>query len=325
MTKSNAIGISTYLFMLAAVGCLDLELLDDMEPFDTEQETGNDFGGEAGGPENGPGMPATNPSDSTPPSIIGLACASEEDTVEGFCVASGPAGISLRFETDEPATVALEGPAGWESRVFSEAWDAAHHGGLFGPSGMEATATVTARDVNGNEAGVEIPIRTADGVPIAITEILADPLGAEPDQEFVEIVNLGEAAADLSGWMIDDNGDADGDLIPPGMLLAPGQTAVITSPDYDPGAPGETPLAANALHIVLDGSIASNGLKNSEAETIELYDADAALVSTYRGGAGPPSEGISAVRIAAGLPDDDPLAFASHPTGASPGVADDFD
>ena len=78
--------------------------------------------------------------------------------------------------------------------------------------------------------------------------------------------------------------------------------------------------------IHLDSSIASSGLKNSEAETIELYDEVGGLVSCYQGQTGDPKEGRSAVRIAAELPDDDAEAWELEPGGAStPGVAPSLD
>jgi hypothetical protein len=297
-----------------AAGCLDLELLDNMQSTDTESSAAGGSGREF---EEGDGTPAADPSDVAPPVIVETSCSPQERLGDGVCVAEGAAGASFRFDTDEPAVVTLLGPDDQFAIVFSETWATSHHAALLGMTAVATSATVTVRDVNGNEASREMTVTGNGGVPVAITEVLADPLGPEPDQEFVEIANVGGESVDLSGWMIDDNGDANGDILPDGTTLGPGQAAVIVGPAYDPSAPEEPALASNALLITLDSSIASNGLKNSEAETLELYDASGNLVSSYPGGAGTPAEGISAVRLAAELPDGDPLAFAPAPNGAA--------
>jgi hypothetical protein len=122
--------------------------------------------------------------------------------------------------------------------------------------------------------------------------------------------------------MIDDNGDYDGDLIPDGTALAPGQIGLLVSPDYDPGSAEDPAPDPAACLIQLGSSIASSGLKNSEAESVELYDGLGGLVSCYQGQTGDPKEGRSAVRRAVELPDGDPLAWELEPGGSStPGIA----
>jgi hypothetical protein len=56
--------------------------------------------------------------------------------------------------------------------------------------------------------------------PIRINEVQAsDPSGA-PD--WVELTNVGSQPVDLSGWVITDDKDTDGDVIPSGVTLNPG-------------------------------------------------------------------------------------------------------
>jgi hypothetical protein len=122
--------------------------------------------------------------------------------------------------------------------------------------------------------------------------------------------------------MIDDNGDQDGDAIPDGTTLQAGQVGLLVSPDYDPASSDDPAPAPDALLISLGSSIASSGLKNSEAETVELYDALGGLVSCYQGQVGDPEEGRSAARVSAELPDGDPWAWELDPGGGStPGIA----
>ncbi|MFH0851334.1 MAG: lamin tail domain-containing protein, partial [Candidatus Peregrinibacteria bacterium] len=62
------------------------------------------------------------------------------------------------------------------------------------------------------------------GVNVRITEVLANPLGADTD-EWIEIGNLGTQSVNIAGWMLDDGNSAARYLIPPrtasGFLLLP--------------------------------------------------------------------------------------------------------
>jgi hypothetical protein len=130
---------------------------------------------------------------------------------------------------------------------------------------------------------------------ISITEVLADPEGAEPVQEFVEIANYGDEPVDLSGWMIDDNGDHNGDLLPEGTVLQAGEAALIVQSGFV--SPVEN------LHLInIESSIGSNGLKNSESESVELYDLSGAAVSVFSSRLTPRQE-CSIVRRHVAYPD----------------------
>jgi hypothetical protein len=313
-------------------GCLDLELLDEMLPLDAggedlngqgdDQGNGGDSEG-AGDTDGSGGPPAQDPNDAVPPELLAPECVASEQAVDQICVAKGPISASLRFSTDEPASVTVASLEGLQSGVLSEEWSTAHHVVLAGiDSEIETLVSIGVKDVNENELVLEIPIIAKGGQPVAITEVLADPFGPEPDQEFVEVANLGDEPMDLSGWSIDDCQDSNGDLIPEGAVLAPGQLGVLVSPNYNLSEGQDPSPDPTALVVFLETSIGSNGLKNSEAESIELYDGQGILVSQYRGQAGAPVEGAGAIRTTAELPDGDPLAFAVDPNGTStPGRA----
>jgi hypothetical protein len=315
----------------ATGGCIDIDLLDDMAPLDagTEDGTGDGAAGSGdtdGNDDNAP--PSTDPNDKAPPSLKALSCASGERLADLVCIAEGPVSATLRFGTTEPATVALEtAEPDLGSETLSGAWSAEHHvvvGGL--PAGGGAAVRLVLADVNGNTARVDLELGAAAGWPVAVTEVYADPAGPEPAQEFVEIVNLGSEAIDLSGWMIDDEDDANGDLLPDGTLLDPGQAALLVAPAFDAACADDPAPAPGTLIVYLGSSIGSNGLKNTEAETIELYDASGTLVSGYGGGMGKPAAGVSAFRLRAELPDADPWAWAKGSAGsATPGSVPTID
>ena len=76
--------------------------------------------------------------------------------------------------------------------------------------------------------------------PIAITEVLANPKGPEPQQEFVELRNLGDADVPLGGLRLQDS--KGGDDLPAETLAAGGYALVVTS-TLRPRR-GERPVAA---------------------------------------------------------------------------------
>ena len=180
---------------------------------------------------------------------------------------------------------------------------------IAGVGGEETAVEIELQDINGNARRIGLPLRPAALPPVVITEVLGDPRGPEPAQEFIEIKNVGNREVDLTGWMIDDNNDRDGDLLPQGSVLIPGAVALIVSDTFDSASPLDPSPDPDALIIRLAGSIGSNGLKNSDPESVELYDAEGDLVSRYDGKTGPAREGESIHRCLAEIPALDPEAF----------------
>jgi hypothetical protein len=274
---------------------------------------------------DGISLPIPDPNDTDPPTLTSPNCASTELSENQICIAVGPISASLRFVTDEQAEISLVLEESARTGVLSESWTTEHHVAITAlePT-VSTTVTLVVKDINENKTEIDISVTGQDGPTIAVTEVLADPNGSEPAQEFVEIMNFGPFPVDLSGWMVDDNGDANGgsNLIADNTVLEPGQVAIVVSASYNPEDGQDPAPAPSARIIILNSTVCSNGLKNSEAETVELYDASGRLVSQYRGQAGNPTGGRSAIRLKAELPDDDKLAFGLEPTGSStPGEA----
>jgi hypothetical protein len=210
--------------------------------------------------------------DVTPPVLSGVVVAS-----------AGPC-LDVGFATDEPATgtvviqageVELDTPAGAGATRFDIGIPL---GGL--PPSTAATVTVHAVDLAGN-AAVSAPLAfmtPAALPPVAITEVLANPAGPEPQQEYVELRNLGDAEVSLAGLRLLDSKGGD-DL--PADMMAPGGYALVVTATYDPNEGSDPPPRAGTLLLRVDTRLGADGLSNS-GEAVQLMMGDA-VVSSYGG------------------------------------------
>jgi hypothetical protein len=210
--------------------------------------------------------------DMTPPVLSGVTVSS-----------AGPC-VEVSFATDEPASgtivvqaggVEVDTPAGSGTTSF----DVGIPLGALPPSSA-ATVTVNATDLAGN-AAVSAPFAFTTPValpPVAITEVLANPAGPEPQQEYVELRNLGDTDVPLAGLRLADSKGGD-DL--PAETLAAGAYALVVTATYDPDEGSDPSPRAGTLLLRVDTRLGSDGLSNS-GEAVQLVQGDA-VVSSYGG------------------------------------------
>jgi hypothetical protein len=238
--------------------------------------------------------------------------------------ASGPC-VLVRFQTDEPAaaTLLIRGgeaqrdiPAGAGATTFSVAATVANFG-----AGTEVQIVARAVDLAGNfaeSAAVAVKVPAAL-LPIAITEIHANPAGPEPAQEYVEIRNLDHVGADIGGLIFEDSKGAD---ILPASILDGGAYALIVPAGFDPTSVLDTsPRPATPL-IRVDSRLGSDGLSNG-GEVVRLRTADGTIVSSYSAAIDVSASkwsGKSVHRTSEGACDQ-PASWTHLPASATPGAA----
>lgn len=173
----------------------------------------------------------------------------------------------------------------------------------------------------GVEQRLDYEVVTAPARPrLLINEVMANPLGAEPAQEWVEVLNAGAAAIDLGGMRLEDSGGAV-ELSP--FRLEAGQYALLVGAGYlADGGFDVAPVPGTAL--VTLSELGHNGLTNA-GEPLLIRGATGDVVSRF-----PPvaarRAGFSIARTSPDASEDDPDAFAEHaPPGASPGGPNLFD
>lgn len=263
--------------------------------------------------------------EATPPAefVTPLPCADDELSAAGVCARVGATEVVLRAATRRPAIVRARASPEDQSdpREAVGAPGSAHALRITGLRPLSRYAlTLWALDARGAPAylplgAVETLVSQGD---LRITEVLARPRGASA-QEFVEVENAGDATVALRGWSLAAGSGAssfDTDL-----ALPPGGRALVVGAGFDVrGSPREGDPAAlpGAVVVRVRGSLASRGLRDDGAE-LALRDPRGVTASVFPGGdpARPPREGVSIVRAAWDLDEDDANAWSYDAEGDS--------
>ncbi len=177
---------------------------------------------------------------------------------------------------------------------------------------------------------LELPSRSS----FRITEVLADPLGPEPRQEFVEVQALRAATWSAESLWIADGRWEDlqpaleapgalplGDPLPPATAAA-GEILLIVPEAFVADSDLDGAVLAGTQLLRVPGSLGGNGLLNA-GEAVSIYEASPPRLVASFGGRGQivtaPS-GTSVVRADLGSPCDTPADWRAGPFGApSPG------
>jgi hypothetical protein len=265
------------------------------------------------------GTPADAPP-AGPPTLAAVRCSTPEIAAGTVCVVLGGRSATVRWRTDrvawgrvecrQPTTVVrAETPTATADPrvVLAPVAPAVRH---------ECTATAVTEDGQTPLAAFALETH-GDGPWVALTEVLANPVGLEPAQEFVELANLGDEAVDLTGWSLAD--EADGAPLPAGTTLGPDEVALLVADGYDPDAPGDSPAALDARIVRLGRSLGAQGLRNS-GEAVFLLDPAGTVVSSYPNRLGDFADGVSVRRSPPQAPEADEGAWTTcGPGGPTPG------
>ena len=255
-----------------------------------------------------------------PPSLVPVSCASPEISAGELCVILGVHSATLRWRMDRSAFAAVgcTAPGASAGAETDGAADAALV--VVAPlrPGLPYECSADAWTDAGRVRLAAFGLQTAGDSPwLAITEVLPNPVGAEPTQEFVEIANLGDGRVALGGWSLED--ESGGPLLPEGTALEAGEVGLFVPDDYDPGGAGDPPPSSDARIVRVGRAIGTMGLRNS-GECVYLVDPDGETISSYPNSRGALPDGVSAVRSPANSPEDDEDAWGeSGEEGPTPG------
>jgi hypothetical protein len=180
------------------------------------------------------------------------------------------------------------------------------------PSGRYRVATLDrAAEVEEEDVPVAPGARRSH---VVLNEVMANPAGSEPAQEWVELYNDGAEPQSLAGFTLDDSG---GRTALPDAQLLPGAFALIV-PDAFIADDGVDPPPAPPAQLLRVRSLGQGGLSN-EGERLTLRDSAGDVVSLFP--AMKTKNGVSIARVVPDALDDDPAALGPSKNGsATPGA-----
>ncbi|MCO4771179.1 MAG: lamin tail domain-containing protein [Deltaproteobacteria bacterium] len=178
--------------------------------------------------------------------------------------------------------------------VDTVAWTASTSGvSLNRVTDADPAATLIDHDTVLGASGTSSPDARVDGSPwgqvLVVNEVMPNPAGSDSGNEYVEIVNLSDAAASLDGWTLGDAVSATRHVFDSTAVIPPGGVLVV----YDRGDHSAIPGALNSSSGTLS--------LNNAADTVRLLDGDGVARSVV-GWSGAPS-GVSLNRGTDGDPD----------------------
>jgi hypothetical protein len=142
---------------------------------------------------------------------------------------------------------------------------------------------------------------------LLLNEVYANPLGPEPAQEWVEILNDGATPAELGGHVLIDVGGET--VLPPGAL-PPGGFALIVNQTFIEDD-GVDPAPEPGSLVVRVPKLGHGGLSNG-GEPLSLRDPNSVVIS--RSPVGPKTKaGMSLARISPAAPDTQKGSFILGP------------
>jgi hypothetical protein len=214
-----------------------------------------------------------------------------------------PVAQALFFALDEPQRLVLATRPGTRSLVLR---------GLSPGAELTLGGAVLASDGKLETFRTTVTTRSARR-HLVLNEVLANPLGPEPDAEWLELVNDSERATSLADVWLEDSA---GHVQLPDVELSPGELALVVSEGFRAsGLDVPVPAGVRLLRVP---SLGARGLSNG-GEALLLVASEGVLsrfpllAATHAG--------RSLARRTLDGADDDPADFAEHAgAGASPGA-----
>jgi hypothetical protein len=253
--------------------------------------------------------------DALAPRWVDLECAKDEVKQGAACILINDVELSLRARANESGTLTL-GCADQRRASLSGSGDFELSLGLAAP----ASCLLSLADLAGNRASTALGVAPLRGLSaLAIMEVRADPLGPEPSQEYVELLNFGDTPLSIEGFTLSTDMFATGQRIVGAAVLAPSERLLVVAPEFDSAEASDGSLPAGVRLARLDRALA---LRN-EGAALLLRDAKGQRLSASPALAGARA-GQCIERVGSNFRSGAVSAFRATPGGGcTPGSASD--
>jgi hypothetical protein len=243
--------------------------------------------------------------------LVALSCDDHEVAFGPGCAAVEDDRFTLRAP-DAPTLWVISG-AGLDLGFATEAGASRVVKGL-APS-SDVALTVEVLYASGVWSSADVVLSTAAPRPhFVLNEVYANPIGVEPDQEWIEIVNDGSVGGDLEGFIVEDIG---GPTVLPSAFIGPGAMALVVNETFSVDGEYDTAPAAGAVVVRVE-KLGKNGLSNS-GEPLKLSSPDGAVISRFPP-VPKPKPGASVARVTPEAPDGVESSFVLS-TAPTPGAS----
>jgi len=246
--------------------------------------------------------------DSLPPSPAPRACALDEAPFALGCALIGDRSIALRIAASEPFAMTAEAADEHWSALAPSAETALAIDGLEPGAPLELSFEL--KDSTGNALHHTERFEThADLATLSIAEVLANPLGPEPQQERVELWNFGDLPIALDGMQLSDQTAEPGAALATSVVLDPGARVLLVADGFDTSDGSDVPIPPGTPLIRVGKALGSAGLAN-RGEPLFLRDRSGRRLSAAPGTPAP-SAGTCIARISEDPRDGSASAFAA--------------
>lgn len=212
-----------------------------------------------------------------PIAFLETPCHIDEVPVGPGCALADDRSLSFRARSTAPVRAFLAGASVRDRAVANRGEIALRLTPLVPGSRFEAELLLIGL---GGETHVDrLPFVVPEELlPLTIAEVRANPLGAEPRQEYVEVLNFGATPVSVVGLALADRPDRVGDVISTAQLIAPGARALLVADAFDPLDDADPRVPPGVPLIRVGTSLASAGLSNA-GEPLFLRDAEGRRLS----------------------------------------------
>jgi hypothetical protein len=246
--------------------------------------------------------------DSLPPSPAPRACALDEAPFALGCALISDRSIALRIAASEPFAMTAEAAGDRWRTLAPSAETALAIDGLEPGAPLEINFEL--KDSTGNALHHTERFEThGDLATLSITEVLANPLGPEPQQERIELWNFGDLPIALEGMQLSDQAAEPGTVLATGVVLDPGARVLLVADGFNASDGSDVPIPPGTPLIRAGKSLGSAGLAN-RGEPLFLRDASSRRLSAAPGTPAP-SAGTCIARVSEDPRDGSASAFAA--------------